>query len=62
MRKCRRAFLSMHNVQQIMRVVQIRWNSFGHNLSHIIKNEVELQEEINYGQYGLGSRALLDKA
>ena len=52
----------MHNVQQIMRVVQIRWNSFGHNLSHIIKNEVELQEEINYGQYGLGSRALLDKA
>ena len=52
----------MHNVQQILRVVQIRWNSFGTNLSHIIKNEIELQEEINYGLYGMGSRALLDKA
>ena len=62
MKKSRRAYLSMHNVQQIMRVIQIRWNKFGKNLSQVIKNEVELQEDINYGHYGLGSRALLEKA
>ena len=59
LRRSRRIFLQMHNLQQVQRIANKRWTSFSSNLLQMIKNETEIQEEKNYGPYGLNDRALL---
>lgn len=62
LRRSRRIFLQMHNLQQVQRIANKRWTSFSSNLLQMIKNETEIQEEKNYGPYGLNDRALLQIA
>ena len=58
MRRSRRIFLQSHNIVQIIRTIDKRWNKFASNAAGLIKNEVSIQDESNFGEFGLPSEQL----
>ena len=57
-RRGRRIFLQQHNINQVLRAMTKRWNKFANNTVGLIKNEVSIQDETNFGDFGLESEQL----